>query len=136
MEIQFFQEDIDFILDNQDLYLAWIDRLASHHQKILGDINYIFCSDEHILKVNREHLNHDYYTDIITFPLNDDPITSDIFISVDRVKDNASQEDASFDDELKRVMAHGLLHLFGYGDKSDAEAQTMRQEEDRAIAMF
>ncbi len=136
MDIHYFEEDISFSLSKPQSFNIWIAKLSENYQKEIANINYIFCSDEYLLEINKEHLDHDYYTDIITFPLQSDPIVSDIFISIDRVRDNADQASISFDHELKRVMAHGLLHLFGFGDKTEEEAILMRAEEDRSIAMF
>ena len=135
-EIYFFNEGIEFDLAHQQKYTDWILAIAKSEDKELLNINYIFCSDEFILEVNKEHLDHDYYTDIITFPLRDDPIVSDIFISIDRIRDNAKTLDLPFNQELKRVMSHGILHLCGYGDKSEEEITIMRTKEEACIAMF
>jgi len=97
-------------------------------------LEYVLCSDEYILKVNKEHLDHDYYTDIITFPLQESPLEATIFISVDRVKENAELYNCSEQDELHRVMVHGLLHLLGYNDKTTDEKKQMRLEEDNCLS--
>src|ERR1044071_3674818 len=103
---------------------------------MLGDVNVIFCSDDYLLEMNREHLDHDYYTDIITFDYSEEAVVSgDLFISVDRVSDNASGLSVSFLDELNRVCVHGLLHLCGYKDKSEAEELLMRSKEDEMLAL-
>lgn len=135
-EVYYFAEDIDYCLTDEERYTRWILQIALQQHKQLAGINYIFCSDEYLLNINKEHLDHDYYTDIITFPIQDEPIISDIFISIDRVKDNANTLNIAFDDELRRVMAHGILHLCGYGDKSAEEAQIMRSKEDDSMRMF
>lgn len=103
----------------------------------LGDINYIFCSDEELLEINIRHLNHSTYTDIITFDYTEgNKISSDIFISIDRVEENAKKFKVSFEEELHRVMIHGILHLCGYKDKSKADAELMRKKENAALKMF
>jgi len=134
--IQFHFEDIEFELKYPDRYIQWIQRLVDLHKSSISEINYVFCSDDYLLEINKEHLNHDYYTDIITFPLSKDPIEADIFISIDRVKDNASTFGLSEQDELLRVMAHGILHLIGFDDKSDEKQKIMREKEEEAMTLF
>ncbi|MEY5133624.1 MAG: hypothetical protein RLZZ198_1628 [Bacteroidota bacterium] len=105
--------------------------LVSLESRELGDITLIFCTDEELLAINKEHLDHDYYTDIITFNYNNDSIISgDLFISVDRIKDNATQLGVSMEEELHRVCYHGVLHLVGYNDKTDQEIEVMRAKEN------
>ena len=135
--ITFSFEDISApAFDFQEL-LPWIERVISHHECSLGDLSYIFCSDDYLHRLNVEYLDHDTLTDIITFPYADPPVISgDLYISLDRVADNAKDRELSFEEELKRVVVHGVLHLCGYGDKSEAEAQKMRQLEDEALNMF
>ena len=102
-----------------------------------GDINYIFCTDDFLLQLNRVHLQHDYYTDIMTFDLSEgDEIEADIFISIDRVKENSQKSNIPFLDELARVMFHGLLHLMGYNDETPDEKQKMRNKEDEYLTHF
>ena len=136
--INFFSEDIDFSLSNPHIHTECISSIISSHKYSLEEINYIFCSDEYLLKINREHLNHDYYTDIITFDNSEDThvIESDIFISIDRVKENAKNQKASFDHELNRVMIHGVLHLLGFGDKTEEEKKVMREKEDACLSLL
>lgn len=131
--IRFFNEDIDYKLPQKQATRQWLKRQAEAEGYALGDLNYIFCSDEHLLQVNREYLQHDYYTDIITFDTSEEEnrIDGDIFISVDRVADNATQIGVPAELEMRRVLAHGLLHLCGYGDKTDEEVKTMRAREDK-----
>jgi len=135
--INFFSEDkeIPTIASKTPL---WLKEIANSHHKNILEINYIFCSDDYLLNVNREYLNHDYYTDIITFDNSEDKehLESDIFISLDRVKDNASQLQKTFENELLRVMAHGLLHLCGFKDKSEADAANMREQEDSSLLLW
>ena len=105
--------------------------LVSFESRELGDITLIFCTDEELLAINKEHLDHDYYTDIITFNYNNESIISgDLFISMDRIKDNATQLGVSMEEELHRVCYHGVLHLVGYNDKTDQEIEVMRAKEN------
>jgi len=129
-EILFHTESISFSLVNEEAIRLWILDTISNEDKANGNLNFIFCNDEYLHKINLEHLNHDTYTDIITFQLRYDRIEGDIFISIDRVKENAELFKVSFDKELMRVIIHGVLHLIGYKDKSPDEVQLMRQKED------
>ena len=117
---------------------SWLKKLANTLGVTLVQINYIFCSDDYLLQINQEYLQHDYYTDIITFPYQQGKnIESDIFISLDRVRENAAEfADGDYARELLRVIAHGLLHLSGYGDKTDEEAVKMRAAENKAIESY
>jgi rRNA maturation RNase YbeY len=116
---------------SSELFSFWLVEAAKNEGKSTGEITLIFCSDEHLLEMNRQYLEHDYYTDIITFDYTEgNEISGDLFISIDRVYDNAEQNDVSRLDELKRVCVHGVLHLCGFGDKSDEEARLMRAQED------
>jgi len=130
--IRFFNEDVPYKLLQKRLISQWLKKQATLEGFTIGDLNYIFCSDEHVLQVNRDYLQHDYYTDIITFDQSEeeDLLEGDIFISVDRVADNASQLAIKPEQEMHRVLAHGMLHLCGYGDKTDEEEAQMRQKED------
>lgn len=136
--IQFFTEEIDFTLTNPSRISNWLLEISNNHQKQVETINYIFCSDEHLLSINQEYLDHDYYTDIITFDnsTEESMILSDIFISIDRVRENASNQKIPFHDELHRVLAHGLLHLLGFKDKEDDEQTLMRQKEDTCLSLL
>ena len=116
---------------------AWIKQIASQLKKKIGNISYVFCSDEYILQINKQYLNHDYYTDIITFDYSENnTISGDIFISLDTVKSNAEQFNTNYDDELRRVIIHGILHLCGINDKSPKEQKVMTQEENAALMAF
>jgi probable rRNA maturation factor len=129
--LNFFSEEIDFSLDNQQKTTNWILNTITDEAKVAGDINYIFCSDDYLHKMNVKHLQHDTLTDIITFNYcEDDVINSDLFISIDRVKENAILFKSSFFNELNRVMIHGVLHLIGYDDKNEGDKITMRAKED------
>mgnify|MGYP000031598259 CR=1 FL=1 len=137
--ITFFTEDISFQIEQPKKLKAWLNKVASHFQSEIREINYIYCSDNYILEINKTYLSHDYYTDIITFDQRDDqnqPIAADIFISIDRVHENAGTQQISFSSELHRVMVHGLLHLIGYNDKTKAEAEEMRKTEDASLSLL
>ena len=115
---------------------AWIRRVADTYGKKVGDVNYIFCNDERILEVNREYLQHDYYTDIITFDYTEGyTISGDLFISLDTVKTNSEQFCTEYDEELHRTIIHGILHLCGINDKGPGEREIMEAAENRALEM-
>jgi rRNA maturation RNase YbeY len=114
-----------------------LEKVAAEEAKSTDEITVIFCSDEHLLEMNRQYLDHDYYTDIITFDYTDEAIVSgDLFISIDRVYDNAQGLGVERVNELKRVCVHGVLHLCGYGDKSESESQVMRDKEDYYLGKY
>jgi probable rRNA maturation factor len=132
-----FNYETDFELDNETLYSDWISAVISSESKKEGEINYIFCDDEYLHKINVDYLNHDDLTDIISFDYSvGNELHGDIFVSVERVRENAGDFDVSFDEEMKRVMAHGILHYVGYKDKSDEDSQIMRNKENEKIALF
>ena len=136
--IHFFSEYSDFELPSESTTLKWIELILRAHEQQAENINYIFCSDNYLLDVNRTYLDHDYLTDIITFDnaeYEDGPLESDIFISVDRVKDNASDLNIPFLKELHRVIAHGLLHLLGWNDKTEEQKAAMRQKEEACLSL-
>ncbi len=129
--------ETDFVLENETKYSDWLNRIIIQEQMSLGQLDYIFCDDEFLLRLNHEYLNHDEFTDIITFDYSEEnTISGDIFISIPRVFDNALLFEATKDDELLRVMAHGVLHLIGYGDKTAKEGVVMRLKEDEMIKLF
>ena len=116
---------------------AWIKQVAEKHNKRVGDISYIFCPDEKILEVNRQYLQHDYYTDIITFDYSDEDIISgDLFISLDTVRTNSEELGVSYESELYRVIIHGILHLCGINDKAPGERAVMEQNENDALELL
>ncbi|GMN07884.1 rRNA maturation RNase YbeY [Croceitalea sp. MTPC5] len=132
-----FNYEIDFALNNEEEYSDWIHRIVVKDAKNMGALSYIFCDDKYLNKINLNYLGHDTYTDIITFDYgNGMEISGDIFISVERVRDNAEKYNTEFEVELRRVMSHGVLHLFGHKDKSNEEAKLMRLEEEKAMKMF
>ena len=116
---------------------AWIRRVANTYGKRVGEVGYLFCDDEHILEVNREYLNHDYYTDIITFDYCEgDVLNGDLVISLDTVRTNAEKFGKTYDDELRRVIIHGILHLCGINDKGPGEREMMEAAEDQALSLL
>ena len=129
-------EDVDFQLVNEEPLSIWIEKTIEAEGYELGTISYIFCSDDYLHQMNVEYLEHDTLTDVITFPYNDDPIEGDIFISIDRVKDNAQDLGVPFETELHRVMIHGVLHLCGYSDETDADEAEMRGKEDAYLTVL
>ena len=130
--INFFSEDAPFPLTGKKLATtARVKALIREEGKKNGDLNFVFCSDDYLLKLKREYLKHDYYTDIITFDYCEgDKIAGDMYISVDRVAENARNYGLTFDTELRRVILHGVLHLCGYDDKTDEEQTSMREKEN------
>ena len=135
--IQFFCEDIDFKLKNSRKTASWIIRSSKAEGKIVGELNFILCSDEHLLQMNINYLQHNTYTDIITFDTSEEEIfiSGDLFISIDRVKDNALKFKKEFEDELHRVIIHGVLHLIGYSDKTANKKTIMRGKEDAYLSL-
>ena len=135
----FFDYELDgFTLDETEKHEAWIKKIIEREGKTLYQLSYIFADDDYVLAINYEHLQHDTYTDIITFPYADDPniIHGDIFISIDRVRENATTYQTTFENELRRVIIHGVLHLCGYFDKTPDQAKNMRHKEDEALVLF
>ena len=135
--LYFHSEEIEFELSNRQEHVDWIFSFINSRGFQVGELNYVFCSDDYLLEINRAHLNHDYYTDIITFDYVDEKVLNgDIFISIDRVEDNAKSFSVTFADELRRVIAHGALHLMGLNDKSPVEQREMREAEDQALELY
>ncbi|MCP4443580.1 MAG: rRNA maturation RNase YbeY [Aureispira sp.] len=133
--IAFHSEGISFVLPEEDNIRNWIANIIEAENCVLQQLNFVFCSDQYLHKINLEYLNHDTYTDIITFPYSEGKIVeSDIFISVDRTTENAKTYDVEPLHDLHRVIIHGVLHLVGYGDKTAEEKTLMRQKEDEALA--
>jgi probable rRNA maturation factor len=136
--VNFFSEGIKFSVKNPKRLSRWIRDTATKEGSTPKEINYIFCSDEYLLSINEQYLGHKTLTDIITFDNSEMPrlLESDIFISVERVKENALLLDQSFDLELRRVMIHGVLHLVGYADKSPSQKFTMRKKEEAYLSLY
>jgi len=132
-----FNYETDFELGNELLFSNWINKIIESENKLEGEINYIFCDDDYLHKINLQYLNHDTLTDIISFDYSEGNfLQGDIFISIERVQDNATDFNISLLEELKRVMAHGILHYCGYKDKSAEEKKIMRQKEEEKMKMF
>ena len=132
-----FNYETDFKLAEEDAISSWISNVILSENKKEGEINYIFCDDDYLLTINLEHLNHDTLTDIISFDYSiGNELHGDIFISIERVVDNAADFKVSFEEELRRVMVHGVLHYSGYKDKTEEDAALMRSKEEEKLAMF
>ena len=132
-----FNYETQFFLENETVYEDWISRIIASEGFEEGEINYILCDDAYLHKINMEYLNHDTLTDIISFDYTvGNLLQGDIFVSVERVMDNAKDFEVSFDEELKRVLSHGVLHYCGYKDKSPEDERIMRKKEDEKIKMF
>lgn len=132
-----FHLETKFNFQHRLFYKSWLRALALSEGKKLGDISYIFCDDNYLLEINRQYLQHDTLTDIITFDyVEGSVLNGDIYISVERVRENAGIFQVPFEQELVRVLAHGLLHLCGYGDKSEKESKVMRSKEEFAIGLY
>lgn len=137
MAIRFSVQDVHFELENEQNLKKWISNVVLRRGKAVGNISYLFCDDNYLLGVNRQYLNHDTYTDIITFDyVVGNLVSGDIMISVDRVGENAEKFGVLFEQELHRVVIHGVLHLLGQGDKTDSEAAEMRRLENEALALW
>ncbi len=138
MAVNFFSEEIKFDLPQKLKRKAWLKKIAQSENFKLGELNYIFCSDEYLYQINEDYLNHHTYTDIITFDNSEEEetIEGDIFISIDRVKDNATKHQENEESELSRVLSHGIFHLMGYKDKSKEQAELMRSKEAFAIKLY
>src|SRR5690606_5121891 len=135
--ISFFYEETNFTLPQANKLKAWLKSIIQREEFELELINYIFCSDEYLLSLNVEYLNHDTYTDIITFDYTEGVhLEGDVYISVDRVNENAAQLNVSFNQEINRVMVHGLLHMMGYKDKSPSQKNQMRSKEDSCLSLL
>ena len=136
--LKFFPEEISFKLSQPLKTSKWLKTISKSEGYEVGGINYIFCSDDYLLEINRQYLDHDYYTDIITFDNSeeDKKLEGDIYVSIDRVKENAKDLNIEFETELRRVIVHGLLHLMGYEDTNGALKQQMRKKEDECLLLF
>lgn len=128
--ISFFSDEVEFLISNERGVTSWLTQVVADEKELLSDLNVIFMSDEKLLGINKQFLKHDFYTDVITFPNYGEVLSGEIYISIDRVKENAQDLKAEFIDELHRVILHGLLHILGYKDKSDNEVVEMRSKEE------
>lgn len=134
-DISFFAEDVDFNINNPQTIEKWIQDTIEKYQKSAEHINIIFCSDAFLLKINQEYLNHDFFTDVITFDYSEDNnnISGDIFISTERVNENADFFNVNFNDEICRIIIHGILHLLGWHDDTSSKKALMHKEEEKAL---
>ena len=134
--ISYSSENVKFPAIKRRETTAWIKKVAATYQKKIGEVGYLFCDDEHILEVNREYLGHDYYTDIITFDYcEDNVLNGDLVISLDTVRSNSELFNKPYDEELHRVIIHGILHLCGINDKGPGEREIMEAAENRALSL-
>jgi rRNA maturation RNase YbeY len=136
--IRFYTLDVEMPPINPQRVKAWITEVAEKYGKTIGELYYYFCSDERLLEINRERLGHDFYTDIVTFPLTDceTVLSSEFCISVDRIKENAETFNRSHESELHRVIIHGVLHLIGFDDHTDEDEKEMREKEEEALKLL
>jgi rRNA maturation RNase YbeY len=132
-----FNYELDFKLGEEAVYSEWISKVISSENKNEGEINYIFCDDDYLVEINQQYLQHDTLTDIISFDYSiGNELHGDIYISIERVRENATDFNVTFDEELKRVLVHGVLHYCGYKDKSEEDENSMRQKEEEKMKMF
>ena len=136
--VNFFYQDVQFTFANRRALKQQINQLFKSEKCGLSSLNIIFCTDKALLQINRDFLQHDYYTDIITFPINQSKasIEAELYISIDRIRDNAKAAAVSFKEELHRVIFHGCLHLTGYNDKSSQQIKKMREREDHYLRLY
>jgi probable rRNA maturation factor len=135
-QIAFHSEGISFALKNESKIAQWLVAVAKEEGKRIAELNYIFCSDEYLLQMNLEYLQHDTLTDVITFQYADEVVHGDVFISEERTRENAAKFGVTSQNELCRVVVHGLLHLIGYGDKTEEEAALMREKENQYLGLL
>ena len=137
MAVRFSAQNIDFTLTRAEDVKQWISAVVKHNGMRVGNISYCFCDDEYLLGINQRYLNHNTYTDIITFDyVVTDMVSGDIMISLERVGENADKFGTTFEEELHRVIIHGVLHLLGQGDKTEQEAAEMRLKEEESLALW
>ncbi len=134
--INFFAEDVSMPSIDEDLTSSWIEETLQNEKHQWTTLNFIFCSDEYLHKINIDYLDHDTYTDIITFPYSTSPIEGDIYISVERILENAKKFDVSAEQELHRIIIHGVLHLMGYGDKNLEDKKQMTLKENQYLSQL
>ena len=134
--IMYFFEEVEPLFDKEKEVEDWIMDCIAAEGQIQGNLNFIFCSDEYLHKINLEYLQHDDYTDVITFPYSDQKVEGDVFISLERVRENSKNFEVTFENELHRVMIHGILHLLGYSDKTETDKEQMRRKEDSYLRLI
>jgi probable rRNA maturation factor len=135
MAITFYKHQVKFTIENLPVVKKWVESIVANHHTSIGSLSYIICSDDYLLEINNRFLSHNYFTDIITFPYSakKEPIVGEIYISIDRVRENALAFNTSQQNEFQRVVIHGVLHLLGYSDKSKAQQKAMRALEDECL---
>lgn len=136
-KINFFNQDVPSPIENGTFLITWFLEIIAREDHKADEVNYIFCSDKYLLDLNIKYLSHDYFTDVISFDYSEDNVISgDIFISIDRIKENAEKYKVTFQNELMRIMIHGLLHLLAYDDKTPAQKTAMTAKEDEYLKLF
>jgi len=136
LTISIFKQGVSYEFPKEDIVFSWVEDTIHREGKTCGEISFILCGDEYLRELNLKYLNHDYFTDVITFDYSSGKeVSGDVFVSLDRVRDNATELEESLTNELHRVMIHGILHLCGYRDKSDAERSQMREKEDYYLSL-
>ena len=137
MPVYFHTEDISFVFKNKRKVSSWLNSVVTSFDKKVGTLNYIFCSDQYLYSINKTYLNHDNFTDIITFNYCDgNKISGDLFISIDRVKEYSTLNNIEFNIEIHRVIVHGVLHLCGFNDKTEEEKENMRKQENISLQLL
>ena len=132
-----FNYELDFKLDDEQLFSDWLSKVISSESKHEGEINYIFCDDNYLVEINQQYLDHDTLTDIISFDYSvGNELHGDVFVSIERVVENAQDFDVTFEEELRRVLVHGILHYCGYKDKNEEDENLMRRKEEEKMKMF
>ena len=134
--VEIFFEDTNALDLSPKFFSLWLSDVCKKHNNKLGEVSIVFCSDDYLLEINKTHLKHDYYTDIITFDYSETSVSGDLFISIDRVTENANDLKLLFKDELNRVVVHGVLHLLGFKDKTEEESKEMRFLENQALKLI
>jgi rRNA maturation RNase YbeY len=134
--VHYYYEDIDFEMPEDDKISNWVQKTILTEGKAFRSVSYIFCSDEYLHKINMEYLSHDDYTDVITFPYAENPVEGDVFISIERIRENADNQKVAFEKELHRVMIHGALHLCGHTDKTPELRAAMTEKENFYLALL
>ena len=137
MPVYFHNEGVSFVFKNKKAVSSWLSSVIKSFKKEVGTLNFIFCTDEYLLTINKSYLNHNHYTDIITFDYcEENKISGDLFISIERVKEYSLKNNIEFNNEIHRVIVHGVLHLCGLNDKTEREKEKMRAQENKFLALF
>jgi len=137
MPVYFHNEGVSFVFKNKKAVSSWLSSVVKSFKQEVGTLNFIFCTDEYLLTINKSYLNHNHYTDIITFDYcEENKVSGDLFISIERVKEYSLKNNIEFNNEIHRVIVHGVLHLCGLNDKTEREKEKMREQENKFLALF